>query len=255
MANLSISRKNKYHIVYQTTNLVNGKIYVGAHSTNDLNDGYLGSGKMLTAAIKKYGLENFKKDILYVFYSPEEMFDKEKEIVNESFISRSDVYNIVTGGFGGFNKGSKDLRHITNIETGEVIAVNKIKLQEFLNNGWKLGGVDPSNKGKIYVFNESKRLAIDSNDLDRYLKEGWQHGYDRSPTKGKIWMYLKNEDRYTLVDKTETEEYLKLGWIKKKWSPVKKGSIWINKDGLRKRISEESLPQYLDIGWIKGWKV
>lgn len=255
MTNLAKSRKNKYHIIYKTINLISNKIYIGAHSTNNIDDNYLGSGKMLNAAIKKYGIENFKKEVLYIFLSPEEMFEKEKEIVNESFVSRPDVYNIVTGGFGGFNKGSKDLRHITNIETGNIIAVNNVKLQEFLNNGWILGGVTPSNKGKIYIYKELSRLAIDIDNIDKYLNDGWQIGYDKSPTKGKIWMYLNSEDRYTLIDNAEFDSYLKNGWVRKKWAPIEKGSIWINKDGLRKRISNDLLRQYLDTGWSKGWKI
>lgn len=53
----------KYYL-YQITNLVNNKIYVGVHKTTDMNDGYMGSGKVIRAAIEKYGAENFKKDIL-----------------------------------------------------------------------------------------------------------------------------------------------------------------------------------------------
>ena len=56
----------KYHIIYKTTNLINGKIYVGMHSTDNLNDGYLGSGWILKQAIKKYGKENFKGEVLLV---------------------------------------------------------------------------------------------------------------------------------------------------------------------------------------------
>lgn len=252
MANLSKSRKNKYHLIYKTTNLVNNKIYMGAHSTNEVDDGYLGSGKMLHSAIKKYGVENFKREILHMFDSPEEMFEKEKEIVTEEFVSRSDVYNIVTGGFGGFNKGSKNLRHITNTKTGEVIAVDKIKLKEFLNNGWFLGGVEPSNKGKVYVYKGTSRIAIDSTEVDNYLKEGWQLGYAKSPTNGKIWIYHKGEDRYTLCDEVDLGNYIDQGWIKKKWSPIKKGSVWINKDGVRKRIGKDLLEEHLKLGWTKG---
>ena len=43
--------------VYQVTNLVNGKVYIGKHQTKDLNDNYMGSGKLIRAAIKKYGLQ------------------------------------------------------------------------------------------------------------------------------------------------------------------------------------------------------
>lgn len=48
-----------YHIVYETTNLINGKIYRGVHSTNNINDGYLGSGIKFGRALKKYGKSNF----------------------------------------------------------------------------------------------------------------------------------------------------------------------------------------------------
>jgi hypothetical protein len=55
----------KYYTIYKTTNLINGKIYIGKHETSDLNDTYMGSGKVLMNAIKKYGKDSFKKEILF----------------------------------------------------------------------------------------------------------------------------------------------------------------------------------------------
>jgi hypothetical protein len=43
------------YFIYKTTNLLNGKYYIGMHVTNQIDDGYLGSGKYLNNAIKKYG--------------------------------------------------------------------------------------------------------------------------------------------------------------------------------------------------------
>ena len=90
-----------HYIIYQTTNLVNSKIYVGKHQTRNLNDGYLGSGKVIKQAIKKYGRENFKRNILFMLNSVEEMNSKESEIVNEEFITRKNTYNLSAGGSGG----------------------------------------------------------------------------------------------------------------------------------------------------------
>jgi hypothetical protein len=91
-----------YFIVYKTTNLINGKIYIGKHVTKNPYDKYLGSGKQLKDAIKKYGLKNFKKEVLFLCVDKIDMAAKEKELVTEEFCKRSDTYNMHEGGEGGF---------------------------------------------------------------------------------------------------------------------------------------------------------
>lgn len=90
----------KYHIVYKTTNKINGKFYIGLHSTNNLNDNYLGSGWILKDAIKKYGKENFVKEILFIYDSRQLAMKKEAELVNEDFIKDNNNYNLTLGGNG-----------------------------------------------------------------------------------------------------------------------------------------------------------
>lgn len=97
-----------YYIIYKTTNTINNNIYSGKHKTENLEDGYVGSGLSLRAAIKKHGIENFKKEILHIFDTEEEMNAKEAELVSEEFVARRDTYNIAVGGQGGsFFKGRK----------------------------------------------------------------------------------------------------------------------------------------------------
>ena len=82
-----------YYTVYKTTNLINGKIYVGAHKTNNLYDEYLGSGKLIGRAITKYGKENFEKDIIAICDTEEEMLQIEKSLVTSDFIKYFSTYN------------------------------------------------------------------------------------------------------------------------------------------------------------------
>lgn len=94
-------KQNVYYTIYRTTNLINGKFYIGKHKTNIINDNYFGSGIAVTQAIKKYGKENFIKEILFVFNNELDMNNKEKELVNEILISNFLCYNNGLGGEGG----------------------------------------------------------------------------------------------------------------------------------------------------------
>ena len=87
-------QKKKYNYVYVTTNIKNGKRYVGDHSTNNLNDGYLGSGRYFGNAVKKYGKKIFKRIILEQFETKQEAFDAQEKWINEFNTIRPHGYNL-----------------------------------------------------------------------------------------------------------------------------------------------------------------
>lgn len=123
----------KKYTVYKITNVINNRIYIGKHETANVNDGYMGSGKLLRRAQEKYGLENFTKEILYIFDTEEEMNAKEAELVTEDFCQREDTYNICIGGKGGFsyinNNPDKFLteKRLASLKLGNEQAVKKWK--------------------------------------------------------------------------------------------------------------------------------
>lgn len=97
---------------YITTNLINGKQYIGVHATNNINDNYLGSGVLLLKAFKKYGKENFKREILcfcddnHIGHNNEGIFIRKHNTLNPS------GYNLSPkGGVGGAESVSDETKN------------------------------------------------------------------------------------------------------------------------------------------------
>jgi hypothetical protein len=107
-------KEKKYHYIYKTTNVLSGKYYIGMHSTHNLDDGYLGSGTRLRRSIKKYGKENFIREILEYCDTRNILKSREEEIVNLNEIAKIDCINLKVGGYGGFS----DEEHITKFNEG-----------------------------------------------------------------------------------------------------------------------------------------
>ena len=94
-----------YYYIYKTTHIESGKFYIGLHKTNNLNDGYLGSGSELKADITLLGKDKFFNEKLEYFDTEKEMIAREEEIVTKSFIKEHNVYNKMPGGkFGSLER-------------------------------------------------------------------------------------------------------------------------------------------------------
>lgn len=183
-----------YYTIYKTTNLLNGRFYIGCHKTRNLDDNYIGSGKYLLLAIKKYGKENFIKEILYTFSTPKEMYAKEAEIVTKEFLLTENTYNLKVGGFGGFdyiNSTGKNVHHKgmhisrKNLICGSALIERlkqKNKYDEYIKNKSEAQmGKKNSQYGTTWVWNQSHgNKSIKKELLGEYINQGWEHKYVRT---------------------------------------------------------------------------
>ena len=94
--------RRKYHIIYKTTCLITKRFYIGMHSTDNLEDGYIGSGKLLWRSVKKHSKENHVTEILETLPDRSSLREREKHVVNEEFIKDEMCMNLMVGGEGGF---------------------------------------------------------------------------------------------------------------------------------------------------------
>ena len=180
-----------FYILYKTTNISNGKTYIGIHQATDLDDGYLGSGLAMKRAIKKYGKENFKREILEQCSSYDELIEREKTFVNESWISAEDNYNLKTGGnsHGLLSEESKKKISETLIRkysSGELISPMKGKsrdLSTIHNIGSKLEDLFSEEK-VLEIKNKMKLAKIDFvpwNKGKQGMQEAWNKGLKMGP--------------------------------------------------------------------------
>jgi group I intron endonuclease len=93
-------KKFEFYFIYMTKNLINGKRYVGWHATNDIYDGYVGSGIALKKSIKKYGKQNFITGIIE-FYPEDSILEKEIYWIFQLNTLSPNGYNLTIGGDGG----------------------------------------------------------------------------------------------------------------------------------------------------------
>jgi hypothetical protein len=209
-------RKQKnIHYLYKTTCLVTDRYYIGMHSTNNLDDGYTGSGRRLRRSIRKHGEENHKVEILEFYNTRELLIEAEIEAITPEMITDKDCMNLMGGGTGGFISdehqkkraiaGNKALNEkLTNKEFRDEFSK---KVSEGLKKSYENGregknyfswkgktrseevkikmsesskgqgkGLDNSQFGTCWITNGNDNKKIKKEDLDMYTIEGWDRG-------------------------------------------------------------------------------
>ena len=260
---------NKYHYFYKITNLINNKFYYGIHSTYNLNDGYMGSGSLINKAKKKYGCENFKKEILEFFETRDELKEKERIIVNSQLLLDKDCYNLSEGGKSGSTgvvvskNFSGDIFAVRGndprLKTGELVGVTKgwVLVKNSKGEIFSVKKGDPRLKtGELVGVTKGYGTFKDKNGDIVYMKlddPRLKTNEFMGLTTGKIHIYNPSTYDEIMVDKDVLTEYLKIGWKKGSPSSIKnKGKKLIHKNGENKYVSQDDLQIYLNDGWELG---
>jgi hypothetical protein len=211
-----------FYIIYKITNKIDGKFYIGSHKTKNLDDNYMGSGKYLKYAQNKYGIENFKKEILFVFETAEEMYAREAKLVNEEFLATENTYNLKIGGFGGWDYINENPeKYLTETRLSTLMPIKETQKH------WQKKYDTDENFRNTMLLN----TAIASQKLREKYPEGtFKNKKHSSETKNRMSTIAKER----LSDPTKNSQY---------------GTMWITDGVISKKISKnESIPE----NWKKG---
>lgn len=244
-----------FYYVYKITNNLNGKWYIGKRKHhNPKNDSYMGSGKLILLAIKKYGKENFTKEILKVFQNNHEAAEYEASLLTKETIATDMSYNIHEGGYGGFaHINTGDATHIERAKRGGKVASERNKNHP----KWGIGNfkINPENQKKASELGRGKSKGS-KRTLEQKEKFS-KAALINNNMKGKVWCIQKDN-----LDINSKKPFLKhdipFDWItmseykdKKKICNGCYGKMWINNPIMKKnRFINKNDP--IPDGWIKG---
>lgn len=219
--------KRKYHYIYKTTCIITNRYYIGMHSTENLEDGYKGSGKRLWHSIKKHGIENHVCEILEYLPSRKELAEREKEIINEELLDDDLCMNLALGGTGGFG-------YCNSILTSEHRKKNgrKTGAKNILATRKKIDS-DP-------ILRERYGNALSKGLKSKIEKDGFWLNQTYSNSKEAI---LKKKETFKKLRHQQGENNSQFG------SKFK----FIHKNGILKKVSLTKVTEYLLDGWTLGF--
>lgn len=248
-----------YHILYKVTCLLTNRYYVGMHSTSNLNDRYLGSGKILRRSLKKYGRENHFFEILEYFHSRESLMSREMEVVSKELLADPLSMNLMPGGWGGGGWTNVNL----DPEKKRLSIEARMEAQAVLREE------DPEWTARA---KEHLRRMLEKAHTPEALSKMRESIAKRGPRTGPQYntCWVNKDGGIHKIKKEELEAYLSQGYsrglIPKDPPKHKKGSTepycgprnsqfgtcWVTREGQDKKIKKDDLQRYLDEGFIRG---
>lgn len=217
-----LQRQHRFNYIYRVLCVVTGEYYIGMHSTDNLEDGYLGSGKALRQSYTTHGIFKHEFEALEFLPNKETLSRREAELVNQAVLNDPFCLNLKEGGYGGFD-------HLN------------------VPNNWRGVSNLPENAGPLISKAMKRKVQNDSSFRERILKQLSDYREKvRAPFQGR---------KHT----EETIEKMRKSAVgkSKKDKNGMYGRQWIHSQQERRSIAVQSqdLADYLAKGWTLGRKI
>lgn len=198
--------KKIFGYIYLTTNRVNSKKYIGKAITNRKNnhENYLGSGILLKKAIKKYGKENFRKDIICLCFNKAELEKQEEYFIDlYNAVNRDDFYNLKKTSIGGDTFTTNPKRELIREKHRKNAIGKNNPMYERIKNEKIINSIKKANSQKIKVNNilynsqtdASKALGIGLTTINYRLNSDNFPNYKRITSPKKTYKKKHNNKK------------------------------------------------------------
>ena len=229
--------RRKYHYIYKISRTFDDRYYIGMHSTENIEDGYFGSGKLITRSIKKHGVDKHVKEIIEYLSDRKSLATREKELVNKELLEDKRCMNLKIGGGGGGWPLSAGLKGFINEE-------HKAK---FIAAGHPSVGSDELTN-KVQKMHETIRMR-------RQNVAGYANSY-----ADKLKTACENNANFSFFGRLHSDEAKKkIGLANSIAQAGEKnssyGTCWVVKENIKPfKIKKEQLDEYISNGYSRGRK-
>ena len=193
----------KYHYIYKIVRN-DGYYYIGMHSTDDLDDGYFGSGQRLWFSIKRHGIENHSKHIIEFCNDRSSLRIREKELVNIDLLKDHYCMNLCEGGQGWNSESVSKAAKNSNISPNRNRYLTASKAGKTIRERNLLGMYPPGTfsgySGKKHTKETKEKMS---------LSQQGKHAGEKNSQFGSIWINNGLECR-----KIKKDDIIPDGWYK-----------------------------------------
>lgn len=184
--------------IYKTTNLINGKIYIGQHH-GDFNIHYHGSGNLIRNAVKKYGVGNFETQLIEECFNDSELNDREIFWINYFDSRNLDIgYNLHKGGISSPVYGK------TSHRKGKKLSAETRKRMSEADTGRK-----KTESHRLHI----KQALMGHKIPDDVKKKISESVKKNSPCRGSIWIKNPKTGESLKLKPEDAEKYFDSGWV------------------------------------------